>query len=85
MPDARSAGAGAVREGAVADRGYADGLLGCGDLVDDDAIWVDVTGDGAAEIVALDMVLVTATGDDYRRALEQLVELLRKVVQGLDH
>src|SRR4030095_12483654 len=37
-------------------------------LVDDDAIWVDVACDGATDVVAVGTVLVTAIGDDHRRA-----------------
>src|SRR5437870_942921 len=48
-------------------------------LVDDDAVWVNVAGDGAADVVAVGMVLVTAAGDDHGRALEQLAKLLREV------
>ena len=36
-------------------------------LVDDDAVRVDVAGDGAADVVAVGMVLVTAIGDHHRR------------------
>ena len=46
-------------------------------LVDDDPVGVDVAGDGAADVVAVGVVLVTAAGDDDRRALEQLAELAR--------
>src|SRR4051812_35584438 len=54
-------------------------------LVDDDAIRIDVAGDRAAHVVAVRMMLVTASGDDDRRALEQLAELLRQLVEGLHH
>src|SRR5512133_757567 len=56
-----------------------------GVLVDDDAVWVDVAGDGAADVVAVRVMLATAAGDDHRRALEQLAELLWQVVQRLHH
>src|SRR6266511_1137199 len=54
-------------------------------LVDDDAIWIDVAGDGAADVLAVGAVLVTAARDDHRGALEQLAELLRQVIQRLHH
>ena len=54
-------------------------------LVDDDAVRVDVAGDGAADVVAVGAVLVTAAGDGHRCGLEQLAEPLRQVVERLHH
>src|SRR3954454_24065213 len=54
-------------------------------LVDDDAVRVGVAGDGAADVVAVGVLLMTATGDDHRRALDQLAKPLRQVVQRLHH
>jgi hypothetical protein len=53
--------------------------------VNDDAIRVGVASDGAADVVAIGVVLATATGDDHRRAFEQCAEIVRQVVQGLHH
>ena len=39
-------------------------------LVDDDAVRVGIAGNGATDVVAVGMFLVTAAGDDYRRVLE---------------
>src|SRR6266480_7338405 len=56
-----------------------------GVLEDDDAVRIDVAGDGAADVLAIGVVLTTAARDDHRSALEQLAELIRQVIERLHH
>ena len=46
-------------------------------LIDDDAIRVDVARHGAADVVTVRALFVTAAGDDHRRTVEELADEVR--------
>jgi hypothetical protein len=53
-------------------------------LVDHDAVRIGIARDRAADVVTISMMFTTAVGNDHRRTLEQLAELLGEIIERLN-